>query len=338
MRILRKDIRNICVIQLKPFGDVFLTTSYFKALKEFYPRARLTYLMKEPYQNIVLDHPYIDRIITIKKAKGIRYVTERISMFRRLRNEKFDLVIDQQNMPSSQVLAFMTGAPYRLGYKSRRVNYDFLYTHHAAFGPDRYSAAQKFDIVKPLGMTEKPCSLLLTIPASDERAMGQWLSDSGLRPEKLLILSPGSSYHWKKWPESSFAELADRLSETYGFKTLIVWGPGEKDTADRVAALMKSPCFVAPPTTFQQVGALLKRAAFLVCNDNSISHLSVATGIRTLTVFGLTDSLCWSPSSVFKTHRHVRHPSPDIDDPGFGVTVSMVFDSVKRWLTPECRP
>lgn len=35
MRIKHKNIKNICVIQLQPFGDVFLTTSYFKTLKKF---------------------------------------------------------------------------------------------------------------------------------------------------------------------------------------------------------------------------------------------------------------------------------------------------------------
>ena len=71
MRIKHRNIKKICVIQLQPFGDVFLTTSYFKALKEFYPKARLTYLMKEPYQKIIRDHPYIDDVIVIKKASGI---------------------------------------------------------------------------------------------------------------------------------------------------------------------------------------------------------------------------------------------------------------------------
>lgn len=332
MRIKHKNIKNICVIQLQPFGDVFLTTSYFKALKEFYPGARLTYLMKEPYQKIVLNHPYIDRVITIKKAKGLQYIAERIKTFRTIRNEKFDLVIDQQNMPSSQILAFMSGAPYRLGYKSGRKNLDFLYNIQAEFGPARYSANQKFDIVKPLGMAEKPCALILPIPEVDEHAMDKWLNLQNLHPEQALVISPGSRFPRKKWPADAFARLADRMAQTFNFKTVILWGPGEETDAERVKSLMTSSAIIAPPTTFQQAGAILKRSTLLVCNDNGVSHSTVAFGVKTITIFGPTDPLCWSPASAYKTHRHLHNPAVDKKDHCFGISPDMVFDEIKDFL------
>lgn len=46
MRTNHPSIKKVCTIQLQPFGDVFHSTSYFKALKEFYPNATLTFLMK----------------------------------------------------------------------------------------------------------------------------------------------------------------------------------------------------------------------------------------------------------------------------------------------------
>ena len=332
MRILHKHIKNICVIQLQPFGDVFLTTSYFRALKAFFPGARLTYLMKEPYQKIVKDHPFIDRIITIKKARGFRYVLERLKTFRLLRREAFDLVIDQQNMPSSQVLAFVSGAPYRLGYKSGRKNLDFLYNVHAVFGPTRYSAQQKFDIVKPLGMPESPCHLVLPVSETDQRDMDAWLKARNLVPEKTLAISPGSRFPFKKWPAAAYAQVADLLAEACGFRTVILWGPGEEDDARLVQSLMKSEAVTAPATTFQQAGAIMKKSAVLVCNDNGISHSAAAFGVKTVTVFGPTDPLCWSPSEVYKTHRHLHNPSAAKTDENFGITPFMVFDKVRELL------
>jgi len=39
-----KTITKILVIQLKPFGDVLLTTAYFETLKKKLPQAKLYYL------------------------------------------------------------------------------------------------------------------------------------------------------------------------------------------------------------------------------------------------------------------------------------------------------
>ena len=332
MRIRHKNIKKICVIQLQPFGDVFLTTSYFKALKEFYPGARLTYLMKEPYHKIIQDHPYIDSIITIKKARGFRYILERLKTFRKIRRERFDLVIDQQNMPSSQVLAFVSGAPYRLGYATDRMNLEFLYNIKATQGPARYSASQKFDIVKPLGLVEKPCTLFLPVSKADEKAMWDWLNSQGLEPSKTLVVSPGTRYPWKKWPDECYARVADMMQQAYGFRTVLLWGPGEEQDVSRVQSCMTETAIIAPPTTFQQAGAILKKSALLLCNDNGINHSSAAFKVKTIAVFGLTDPLSWSPASVFKTHRHIHNPRPDTNDPSFGITPERVFNEIKDFL------
>lgn len=332
MRVRPKDIRNICVIQLQPFGDVLLTTSCFKALKDYFSGARLVYLTKEPYQKIVENHPYIDRIIRIRKEKGLRYLAERRRIIGELRKEKFDLVIDYQGMPSSQILAFFSGSPHRLGYRTERKNLEFLYTIHSEFGPPRYSAVQKADLLKPLGMTERPVSLILPIPEDDQLAMDAWMKEQGLSPDKTLAISPGSRYAFKKWPAPAFARVADLMAESHGFKTVILWGPGEERDADRVRSLMKTPAFIAPPTSFQKAGAIMKNVAVLVCNDNGITHSSAALGVMTVAVFGPTDPRCWSPAGIYPTHRHLHNPSADKKDPWFGVTADRVFSEVTNLL------
>ncbi|GAB6094666.1 lipopolysaccharide heptosyltransferase I [Desulfatiferula olefinivorans] len=332
MRIRHRTIRKILVIQLQPFGDVFLTTAYFKALKARYPKARLYYLMKAPYQKIVSDHPYIDELIVIPKQSGLRYLIERLKMFRRLRREKFDLVIDQQNMPSSQILAFITGAPYRVGYTDDRNNLNFLYNIHARFGPARYSGQQKFDILKPLGMVERSCHLTIPISEADRNAMKGFLRDQGFSPERTLVLSPGSRFPVKKWPADCFAKVADMMADHHGFRSLVVWGPDEKDDALRVASLAKRPVIPAPPTTFQQLGAILENATLLVCNDNAVNHCSTAFGVTTFSVFGPTDPRCWSPAGIFPTHHHLHNPDRDNRDPSFGLTPEHVFSVIETAL------
>lgn len=329
MRIRHRTIRKILVIQLQPFGDVFLTTAYFKALKARYPKARLYYLMKAPYQNIVRDHPFIDELIVIPKKSGLRYLIERLKTFRRLRREAFDLVIDQQNMPSSQVLAFITGAPYRIGYTDERNNLNFLYNLHARFGPLRYSGQQKFDILKPLGLVEVPCHLTIPISDAERQGMRDWLNDQGLSPERTMVLSPGSRFPFKKWPAACFAKVADLMYQNHGFRTVVVWGPAEKNDALDVASLAAEPVTLAPPTTFQQLGAILENAALLVCNENAVNHCSVAFGVTTLSVFGPTDPRCWSPAGIFPTHHHLHNPDADRKDPTFGISPEKVLAAIE---------
>jgi ADP-heptose:LPS heptosyltransferase len=63
----------------------------------------------------------------------------------------------------------------------------------------------------------------------------------------------------------------------------------------------------APATDFERMGALLKRAACLLTNDNATKHLAVACGCPSVTVFGPTSDVAWHPP------RDPRHVSVKLD-------------------------
>jgi ADP-heptose:LPS heptosyltransferase len=331
MRIRHQTIRKILVIQLQPFGDVFLTTAYFKALKAYYPKGRLYYLVKAPYQNIVRDHPFIDELIVIPKKSGLRYLIERLKTFRRLRREGFDLVIDQQNMPSSQILAFITGAPYRIGYADERNNLNFLYNIHARFGTPRYSAAQKFDIVKPIGMPEASPVLHFDIPQEALDFTDTWLKAQGVIADKAILMAPGSKLPHKKWASEGYAQVAAAF-QAKGYHVILICAPGEEKDIEAVTRHMTSPPCILPPTALDNVAALISRIPFFICNDGGINHLAVAVGNKTLALFGRTSPQAWSPATQYPSHRHLFNPDAAKDDPFFGINPDEVVSAIMDFL------
>jgi ADP-heptose:LPS heptosyltransferase len=58
---------------------------------------------------------------------------------------------------------------------------------------------------------------------------------------------------------------------------------------------MRGGSLVAPPTGWQELGALLARCALLVANDSGPKHVAVALGTPTVTIFGPTHPATWHP-------------------------------------------
>jgi ADP-heptose:LPS heptosyltransferase len=329
-------IRKILVIQLGPFGDALLTTSYFGTLKKRLPDVRLSFLVKQPYDSAIRDHPVIDGIIVIKRRSGFGYVAERLRVVHAIRSEGFDLVIDQQNKPSSQQLTFLSGARYRLGYADAR--FSWVYNLKAGRGPLRYSAARKYDILKPLGIEEEKYTIYFHVPAEAQRYIDSWLRETGLDPACLICVSPGSPARKKRWRPASFARLADLIQTRTGNRVVLLWAPGEVGDIESVKADMQTEPTLAPPTDPRQAAALLRRCRLLVCNDGGLNHLSVATGTRTIAIFGTTDPVVWSPASAFDHHYHVYKPGFDsLRDDSFGISPEEVFDEVERVLAGHGR-
>jgi heptosyltransferase-1 len=325
-------ISKILVIQLGPFGDALLTTSYFETLKRRLPETSLYYLIKEPYDVAVRDHPFIDKIMVIEKGGGFGYVLERLRTICRIRAEKFDLVIDQQNMPSSQQLTFLSGARHRLGYADAR--FSWVYNLRAGRGPLRYSASRKYDILGPLGIEEEPYRIYFAIPAGAGRYIDDWLGEQGLDKEPLICISPGSPVKKKKWKLEHYARLADMVQTRTDNKVTLLWGPDELHDVETVRSTMRTQPVVAPPTDIHQAAALLKRCRLLVCNDGGLNHISVATGTPTLAIFGSTDPKAWSPASVFPHHHHLYCENFDsVRDDSFGISPESAFEKVQGILS-----
>jgi ADP-heptose:LPS heptosyltransferase len=329
-------IRKCLVIQLGPFGDGLLTTSYFETFKKRLPHTKLYYLIKEPYDEVVRGHPFIDRLMVVRRASGLGYILERMRVIRMIRSEGFDLVIDQQNKPSAQQLTFLSGARYRLGYADAR--FSWAYNLKAGRGPLRYSAGRKYDILGPLGIEEEPYTIYFPVDGRVREAVGDWLEERGLDPDRLAVVAPGSPVEKKKWAPGNYAVLADLIQRNLALRVALLCGPGEEEDVEAMRRAMATAPVLVSPKDLRWVGGLLMRCALLVCNDGGLNHLSVATATPTLAIFGNSDPVVWSPASAFGHHHHLYKPGFDsMRDKTFGISPEEAFEKVREILDANAR-
>lgn len=325
-----ESVNKILVIQLGPFGDVFLTTSYFEHLKQHFYKAKITYLTQQKYQIIVEEHPFIDDFILLQENRGIAYYLERLKTIIKISNENFDIVIDQQNKNSTRLFTLSSGAKCKVGYKNAR--FSFVYNIKAKRGPEIYSPSKKFDLVKPLGIKKSSYKLYYPISDQSKQYIENWLSENKIK--NYFVISPGSPVSWKKWKLGYYAKVSDMIKKIFDLTPIWLWGPGEKADACKGAELMEQNSYIAPTTTLNQAAALLENADLFLCNDGGINHLAVTTGVKTLAFFGNTEPQVWSPASEFENHHHMYNPHHNSkEDNTFGYSPEEVIKKVKSILT-----
>ena len=171
-----EDTKNILVIQLGDIGDVVWTTPTLWAVKDSYPEANVSVLVREGFGCLLEADPSIHKIFEVKTARRnlLLNIVDQVQLIKALRYEQFDMVFDLRSGDRGAIMARLTGASIRgsLYYTGVPFWRNRLFTHLVSELPtpkERVlgAAEQSLRIVRGFGITGKT-----TIPklwVSDQR-------------------------------------------------------------------------------------------------------------------------------------------------------------------------
>jgi heptosyltransferase-2 len=290
-------VRRVLVIRHRAAGDLLLTTPAFRALRAGLPGSRIEVLVSRGLGEILEGNPDVDSVIEFDR----RALGSALKLYARLARGGYGLVLDLVSNPRTAWMTALTRARVRAGYAI--AGRDWAYTlavPREPVGPGgptlRYAPEAALDVVRALGIAPRGVELTFQVtPEADERAERN-IRAAGLDPARPLVLCvPAGSWPSKTWLPERFAGVMDALAEEGS--VVWMWGPGERDLAERCRSLMQAPSVVAPPMGWQEMGGWMKRAALWVGNDSGPKHVAVALGLPTVTVFGPTHPTTWHPPS-----------------------------------------
>ena len=294
--------RRILVVRPRALGDLLLATPVLRALKRGVPGAELHVVVDPVLQPVVARNPHVDRVWTLPRRKGGR-AGDWWRLYAALRRQRFDAVIDLHCTPRTAFLSWTTRAPVRVGYDLR--GRGRLYTLRVGRDTDRhgvrralYAARTNLEIWARCGLPDPGLDdVALEWPADPaaEAGMAAWFALAA--PGKPRVgLSPAGTWPAKTYPAAHWAEVGDCLAAA-GCTVILLWGPGEEGVVEAVRAQMQHRPVVPPRTDLVSMAALVGGLDLVVCNDSGIKHVAVARGTATLTLYGPTNPVAWSPPS-----------------------------------------
>jgi len=286
------DVRKILVIKLRAIGDVVLSSALLPGLREFYGDAKIHFMVESQGKEVLENNPYVDQIVVLplkewKKLSGVKAWLSGLRFLRMVRKEKYDVVFDLFGNPRSAFITWITGAPLRVGFSfcGRKYAYNKRIVPR---GGEVHEVEFNLDALRALNIPVIKAFPLFPIPKKDKDFIDRWIKENGLEKSFLVGLNPWGSWQAKRWGLEKFAALTDKLVETYQAKVVVLWGPGEREHAEKIKALAHHPVFIAPETSLKELGALLSRCQLVVANDSGPMHISAAVGTKTIGIFGPT--------------------------------------------------
>ncbi|MEC4675105.1 MAG: lipopolysaccharide heptosyltransferase II [Nitrospirota bacterium] len=354
----KETIKRIVVRGPNWLGDAVMCTPALLMLRDIFPSASITLLVRPSIAALFESHPSIDHMVVYDHKGNHSGWRGMLNLVRMLRKERFDLAVLFQNAFGAALLMWLAGIPYRMGYPTdgRRL----LLTESIPLPPDVTSLHQvKYyqGLVSLFEDSGKRYLPTLNVRNDEEENITEKLKACSVREDDFVIgLNPGSVYGGaERWLPERFAEAADRIVESIlthqdkgiAVHCVIVGAPGEENLGRTIASRMLNPPIVlSGKTTLQHLMAVIKRCQLFVTNDTGPMHIANAFGVPIVAIFGPTDHRTTSPfHGPFSIVRHPVDCSPcllrecPIDHRCMtNVTVEEVLRSAEQLVSPSRSP
>jgi len=293
---------NILVIRLSSLGDVLMSIPAVVAIRDTYADARISWLVEGSVGELLKHQDFVDDVIrfprqeiagAIGKTGPARAMEEMGKFVRRLRETEYDVVADFHGIIKSAVFSRLARAKRRVGFGktyAKEMSHLFYKETVNAGGKRIHKVDRNMLLARYLGAGEKIPAPVLAAPVEAKSYVDAFLAEACITSPIFAVnpfSSKGSSY--KRWSIEKYGALIRRLEDEVGVRALILWGPGEKEEAERLKEVSGGGAELACPTTVPQLLALLKKVDMYIGGDTGVMHLAAFADTPVVAIFGPTD-------------------------------------------------
>lgn len=272
--------KNILIVRTDRVGDVLLTTPLSSALKESFPDAKVSWLVRGYTAPLLQNNPTVDHVL-LDDGGPVSVLVQKIKAGR------FDVAI--VSLPRWRVVwaLWRAGVPMRIGPASKW--YSLLLTNRLAQHRSdsvKHEADYNLELLAPLGvpLKRRPTQLVLT-PEESAAARKVLASHRMTKDKPLAFLHPGSGGSSARWPLTHFMQLGDALQDA-GVQVVITAGPGENYQNMMIDQMHRIPVFIAAGSvSLRELAALYACGDVMVGNSTGPLHLAVAAGVPTVSIY-----------------------------------------------------
>ncbi len=290
---IKKIPKKILIIKPSSLGDVVHSLPFLYAVKDAFPKAEIHWVIAKGLEGLLENHPMVKRLWIINKDqwKNLKNIDGTIRevrrLFKYLKDEAYDVVIDLQGLVRSGLLTYATRASVRIGFKEAREGSSLFYTHKVKGGKEIHAVDRYLKIASAIGC--EITGVRFPMPLVKESLEVRKLKDD---MGNYAVIVPGARWKTKRWPPASFGSLASMLD----IKTVIVGSSGDTGIAKGIEFCSGGKALsMAGNTSIKELISIIRNARYVVSNDSGPMHIAAAFGIPVVAIFGPTNPVRTGP-------------------------------------------
>ena len=282
---------KILVISSNLIGDTILSTGVIEYFLKNNPNSTFTFIIGPTAGQLYEHFPNLEKIIKVKKEK---YNLHWLKIFLHCFLKKWDIIIDLRSSAIS----------YLLFHKKKYIFKKSKKNHHL----DQLSSLFGFDS-NELQIYNNLAELNIVTNELNSK-------------NKYVVIFPGGNWVPKIWPSQKYNETMRLLIKHFSNIVFIIVGSSnEKDLyfSDLKKNIPEEQIINIMGKSLTLTAAYMKKSNLFIGNDSGLMHLSVASKLKTIGLFGPTNDKIYSPKGkdcfAIRTKENYEYFENNICDP-----------------------
>lgn len=307
--------KNILIVRTDRIGDVVLSLPLARIIKEKYPEAKVTFLVREYTKALVFNNPFIDEVITLEENQSKVLIHKNV---KKIKEKNFDTAIIVYPTFKISLIIFLSGIKIRIGSGYRL--YSFLF-NRKVFEHRKNAAKHELEynlsLLSEIGIENSGgidnVSFDITVGKSSLNKVEEILKSYGISErEKFIIIHPGSGGSAVDLPIEKFKELIKLLTEK-NYKIVLTGSENETEICSELS-LNKFVVNLAGKFNLEELIALISRCSLLVANSTGPIHIAAALNKYTFGFYPkvkVCSAQRWGP---YTNKKFIYEPELDCKD------------------------
>ena len=285
------NINKILLINLGGIGDLILSTSAVKPLREKYIDSQMDLLVVERCVELMKSYGFFNNIYVYPETKNILKI---INLLLKLRKNKYDLVINMRTVVSwlSAVKMFFVfkiiNGRISAGRNTSGKGFFFDIKIPEKYLGEKLEYEYDVDLVKYLGVEIKDINIYVPYTDADIKYVEDLLKKNNIFEKDFLIGINSGGQQSRRWPEQNFIELIKKINNQINCKIILTGSESEKGLCQNIIEKVNNQNIFnfAGLTTIKQLTVLMTKFKFFISNDTGPMHICVVMNTPGIFIFG----------------------------------------------------
>ncbi len=326
--------QKILIIRFSSIGDIVLSTSPLRTIRETYPKSEITFLTLDVYAPLLHFHPDLDVLITMKRKSSL-YSLYMYSKF--LRAKKYSIVFDLHNSLRSKIVTLSLRGKVKKIIKPRLSRFLLFYLFYNNFN-NSFSVPRMYHFFIKNNLAEKmefPKTFLKVSKNESKQSLSTIRSYGVEKPYFVII--PGAAWTQKCWDKNKYIKLINLLK-----RPVVLLGLKSDLICFEISKISQKVINLAGKTDLRKAMGIISNAHYVIGSDTGLTHIAEALGKNVSMILGPTSSetgadVILEKSKVIKKDLWCRPCSQNGKRGCYRtkqfcmdlITVNDVFDSIK---------